>query len=144
MFARVSMSILAIALGAVLGQPPAVIGQTATQAVTQEFSKAMDAIKNYSVDKKNDAVAHSKKLMADADGKIKELESGAAVSNAETKAAMQQQLKDVKALRAKAGKQADELGKASGESWDKAKKGFGDAYSDLQKAYAKAAATLKK
>jgi len=144
MFARVSLSILAIALGAVLGQPPAVVAQSATQEITQEFSKAMDAIKNYSVEKKNDAVAHSKKLMADADGKIKELESGAATSNAETKAAMQGQLKDIKALRAKAGKQADELGKASGESWNAAKKGFGDTYSDLQKAYAKAASTLKK
>jgi hypothetical protein len=144
MLARVSLTVLTIALGAVLSQPQTVIGQTATQEMTQKFSETMDAIKAYSVDKKNEAVAHSKKLMSDADGKIKELESGTAISNAQTKEAMQQQLKDIKALRAKAGKHADELGKTSGESWNAAKKGFGDAYSELQKAYTKAVATLRK
>jgi predicted phage tail protein len=138
------LTILAIVLGAFLSQPPAVIGQTTTEEMTKKFNETMDAIKAYSVDKKNEAVAHSKKLMSDADGKIKELESGTAISNAQTKEAMQQQLKDIKALRAKAGKQADELGKASAQSWDSAKKGFGDTYAELQKAYAKATATLRK
>jgi hypothetical protein len=144
MHRRLSLTILAIALGAFLSQPPAAIGQTTTEEMTKKFNETMDAIKAYSVDKKNEAVAHSKKLMSDADGKIKELETGTAASNAETKAAMQQQLKDIKALRAKAGKHADQLGKSSGQAWDSAKKGFGDAYSDLQKAYSKAVATLKK
>jgi hypothetical protein len=139
-----SLTVLAIALGAFLSQPPAAIGQTTTEEMTKKFNETMDVIKAYSVDKKNEAVAHSKKLMSDADGKIKELETGTAASNAETKAAMQQQLKDIKALRAKAGKHADELGKASAQSWDSTKKGFADTYAELQKAYAKATATLRK
>ena len=144
MLQRVILTILTVGLGVVLLQPPAAIGQTTTEEMTKKFNETMDTIKAYSVEKKNEAVAHSKKLMSDADGKIKELETGTAQSNAETKAAMQQQLKDIKALRAKAGKQADELGKASAQTWDSTKKGFSDTYAELQKAYAKAAATLKK
>jgi gas vesicle protein len=140
MYRRISLIILAIALGALLSQPPAAIGQTATQ----KAGEAVDAIKAYSVDKKNDAVAHSKKLLSDIDGRIKELQTEASRSSGETKAAMQQQLKELQVMRDKAAKKADELGKASADTWDSVKGGFADAYSDLQKGYDKAAATLRK
>ena len=144
MHRRVSLGIVAIALGAVLSQPPAVIGQPSTKDDTQKAGGAVDAIKGYSVDKKNEAVAHAKKLVSDLDAKIKELQVQASRSAGDTKTAMQQQLKELQVMRDKAAKKADELSKASAESWDSVKGGFADAYTDLQKAYDKAAADLRK
>ena len=59
------MKILVIALSLFLLQATTVVAQTSTT----------DAIKNYSVEKKNEAAAHSKKLVSDFDVKIKELET---------------------------------------------------------------------
>jgi len=60
------MKILAIMLSLFLLQ--------ATTAVAQTSTSTTDAIKNYSMEKKNEAAADSKKLVSDFDTKIKYLE----------------------------------------------------------------------
>ena len=103
-----------------------------------------EAIKAYTVEKKNEAVAHAKKLTADLDAKIKELEAQASKRTGEAKAKAQTELKELKAKRAKASQKATELSKATKASWDRAKEGFVAAYHDLVAAYDKAAAEFKK
>src|SRR5712664_3078024 len=109
--------------------------QTTSKDISQKASETGEAIKDYTVEKKNEAVAQAKKLTADLDGKIKELEA---------KAKAQAQLRDLKAKRAKVSQKASDLGKATNASWDRAKEGFADAYRDLATAYEKAAAEFKK
>lgn len=135
---------MAIALGIILSQPLAAVAQTSTKDVTQKTGEAVDAIKAYSVDKKNDAVAYAKKLVRDFDAKIKELEAQASRVTGDAKTKLQRELKELKVMRDKAAKKVDELSKASAESWESVKGGFADAYTDLQKAYEKAAAGLRK
>jgi predicted translin family RNA/ssDNA-binding protein len=141
---RRSLGILAIGLGIILSQPLAVVAQTSTKDVTQKAGETTDAIKAYTVDKKNEAVAYAKKLVRDLDAKIKELEAQASRVTGDAKTKLQQELKELKVLRDKAAKKADELSKASAESWDSVKGGFADAYTDLRRAYDKAAANLRK
>jgi Skp family chaperone for outer membrane proteins len=111
----------------------------ATTAVAQ--TSTTESFKNYSVDKKNEAVAHSKKIVSDFDVKIKELETqiskdaSAAGADAKRQGKELKELTDLKAARAQAAKKSDEMGKASKESWDGAQKAFADSYKDLQKAY---------
>jgi hypothetical protein len=134
------MKILIIALTLLLLPATTVVAQTST----------VDVIKNYSVEKKNEAAAHSKKLVSDFDMKIKDLEkqvskdASAAAADAKRQGKELKELTDLKAAQAQAAKKADEMGKASAQSWNGAKQAFADSYKDLQKAYDAAVAKVKK
>jgi len=118
--------------------------QTTSKDVTQKASETGQAIKEYTVEKKDEAVAHAKKATADLEAKIKELEAQASKQTGELKAKSQAQIKDLKAKRAKASEKVTELSRATTASWDKAKEGFANAYRDLAVAYDKAVAEFKK
>jgi len=141
---RVTLGILAIVLGAFLTPAAPAVGQTSGKDATQKAGEAADAIKAYTVDKKNEAVVYAKKLVSDLDVKIKDLEAQVSRDTSAAKADGQRQLKELKATRDKTAKKADELGRASAESWDSVKHGFADAYKDLNKAYEAAVAKLRK
>jgi peptidoglycan hydrolase CwlO-like protein len=134
------MKILVIAMSLFLLPATTVVAQTST----------MGEVKSYTVEKKNEAVAYSKKLVNDFDVKIKDLETqiskdtSAAGADAKRQGKDLKELADLKAARAKASKSADELSKASKESWADAQKAFHDSYTDLQKSYDAAVAKLKK
>ena len=118
--------------------------QTTSKDVGQKASETGEAIKDYTIEKKNEAVAQAKKLTADLDAKIKDLEAEASKQTGEAKAKAQAQLRDLKAKRGAASRKASDLGKATKASWERAKEGFADAYRDLATAYEKAAAEFKK
>lgn len=139
---RVSF-LLAAVLAVALHQPPPAVGQTTGKDVSKKAADAWDTVKAYTVEKKNDAVAYSKKLVSEADAKIKRLEAKASKASGDTKAQYDKAVKDLKTKRAQASKKLDEMGKATGSAWDSAKDGFADAYKDLHEAYEKAAAAFK-
>jgi len=118
--------------------------QTTSKDVSQKASETGQAIKDYTVEKKDEAVAHARKITADLDAKIKSLEAQASKQTGEIKAKAQAQIKDLKAKRAKASQKVTELSRATKASWEKAKEGFADAYRDLATAYDKAAAEFRK
>jgi peptidoglycan hydrolase CwlO-like protein len=134
------MKILVIAMSLFLLPATTVVAQTSTTG----------EVKSYTVEKKNEAVAYSKKLVNDFDVKIKDLETqiskdtSAAGADAKRQGKDLKELADLKAARAKASKSADELSKASKDSWADAQKAFHDSYKDLQKSYDAAVAKLKK
>lgn len=129
-----------VVLAAALPAP----AQTTGKDVAQKASETGQAIRDYSVEKKDEAVAHARRITADLEAKIKDLEAQAARQTGEVKARSQAQLKELKAKRAKASRKASELGRATKASWEKAKEGFADAYRDLASAYDRAAAEWTK
>ena len=118
--------------------------QTTSKDVSQKASETGQAIKDYTVEKKDEAVAHAKKITADLEARIKELEAQASKQTGEIKAKSQAQIKDLKAKRTKASQKVTELSRATKASWERAKEGFADAYRDLASAYDRAAAEFKK
>jgi len=140
----VTLGIVAVAMGAFLIHAAPAVGQTSGKDATQKVGEAADAIKGYTVEKKSEAVAYSKKLMSDLDAKIKDLEAQVSRDTSAAKADGQRQLKELKATRDKTAKKADELGRATAASWDSVKTGFADSYKDLNKAYDEAAAKWRK
>jgi DNA repair exonuclease SbcCD ATPase subunit len=118
--------------------------QTSAKDVSQKATEAGEAIRDYTVEKKDEAVAHAKKLVADLDAKIKELETQASRQTGEARARLQAQIRDLRAKRAAAAKKLDELTRASKASWEHAKQGFADAYRDLAQAFEKATAEFRK
>jgi len=141
---HVTLAIFAIALSAFLTHAAPAVGQTSGKDATQKTGEAADAIKGYTVEKKNEAVAHAKKLVSELDVKIKDLDAQVARDTSAVKADAQRQLKELKATRDKTAKKADELGRATAESWESVKRGFADSYTDLNKAYNDAVAKLRK
>jgi chromatin segregation and condensation protein Rec8/ScpA/Scc1 (kleisin family) len=123
---------------------PPVVAQTSSKDVAEKASETGEAIKAYTVEKKNEAVAHAKKITADLDAKIKDLVAQASRQTGEAKAKAQAEIKELKAKQVKASQKATELSKATKASWDRAKEGFVLAYHDLVTAYDKAAAEFKK
>jgi len=140
----VTLGIVAVAMGAFLIHAAPAVGQTSGKDATQKVGEAADAIKGYTVEKKSEAVAYSKKLMSELDAKIKDLEAQVSRDTSAAKADGQRQLKELKATRDKTAKKADELGRATAASWDSVKTGFADSYKDLNKAYDEAAAKWRK
>ncbi len=143
----VNLGIVAIALGAFLIHAAPAVGQTSGKDATQKVGEAADAIKGYTVDKKNEAVVYAKKLVSDLDVKIKDPEiqfsRDVSVAGADAKRQVNE-LKQLKAIRAETGKKLDEMDRASSESWNSAKQAFADSYRDLQKAYDDAIAKVRK
>ena len=135
---------LVVTIGVLATSAVPVPAQTTSTDVSQKASETGQAIKDYTVEKKDEAVAHAKKITADLDAKIKDLEAQASKQTGEIKAKSQAQIKDLKAKRTKASKKVAELSRATKASWDRAKEGFADAYRDLAAAYDKAVAEFKK
>lgn len=142
----IAVTTLAVGVTLALLSTPAGPGwaQTTGKDVGQKAAETGDAIRDYSVEKKDEAVAHAKRLAADLDARIKELEAQASKQTGEAKAKAQAQLKDLRAKRAEASRKLADLSRASKASWDRAKEGFANAYRDLATAYDKAAAEFKK
>lgn len=138
------MSAMVVTLGLLAVSALAAPAQTTGKDVAQKASETGQAIKDYTVEKKDEAVAHARKITADLEAKIKDLEAQAAKQTGEVRARSQAQLKELRAKRAKASQKASELGRATKASWEKAKEGFADAYRDLASAYDRAAAEWKK
>jgi hypothetical protein len=123
---------------------PVLAQQTTAKDVSQKMTETGEAIKDYTVDRKDEAVAYAKKLRSDMDAKIKALEARASKQPAEAKAKSDQMIKDLKAQRAKMSGKFNDLSKATKASWDETKKGFADAYRDLARSYDKAVAEFEK
>jgi hypothetical protein len=139
---RVGLAMITAILAAVLYDPAPAIAQT-SKDVSKKTGETWDAVKEYTVEKKNDAVAYGRKLVREADGKIKQLEGKAAKASSDAKVQYDKEVKDLKAKRAEASRKLDEMGKASAAAWDDAKQAFADAYKDLHQSYEKAVARLK-
>ena len=118
--------------------------QTKASDVSQKASETVAAIKSYSVEKKDEAVAYAKKVGADVDARIKELKAQAARQTGEAKAKSDALIRDLEAKRAQAGRKAREMSQATKASWDKTKDAFAEAYREVAAAYDRAAAGIKK
>lgn len=138
--ARAVMFVAALALVF----PLAALAQTSGKDVATKTEEAAEAIRGYTIEKKNEAVAHGKKLLRDIDGKLKQMNAQTAKATGEVKVAAQQQMTELKAKRQDVAAKLDEMGKASAASWDSVKNGFADAFKDLHGAYDKAVAQFKK
>ena len=135
---------IVVTIGVLAASALPVPAQTTSKDVSQKASETGQAIKDYTVEKKDEAVAHAKKVTADLETKIKELEAQASKQTGEIKAKSQAQIKELKAKRTKASQKVTELSRATKASWEKAKEGFADAYRDLASAYDRAAAEFRK
>lgn len=103
-----------------------------------------ERIKGYAHTEKKEAVKDGKKVLAEIDGKIKDMKKQAAQAKGETKAAYERELTDLRAKRAEAEKHLNHMQKAGGDAWHATRDGFANAYQNLHEAFEKSAAALKR
>lgn len=103
-----------------------------------EKGSTWEDIKAWSHEKKTDAVAAGKKMLAATDEKIKEIEAQARKSGTETQAAHQKNMKEMKAHRDAAAKKLEQMEKATATAWNGTRDAFAAAYKDLTDSQAKA------
>jgi hypothetical protein len=138
---RIAAMVAAVILLVVAFPVPA---QTQSKEVSQKAAETIEAIRSYTVEKKDEALAYVRKVGADVDARIKDLKAQAAKQTGEAKARSQALIKDLDAKRAEAGKKASDLSRATKASWDKAKDAFAEAYREVAAAYDRAAAEIRK
>jgi hypothetical protein len=110
--------------------------------VKQETMEAIEAIKNYTVDKKDEAVREVKVVLEDLDIRIDRMQSRIENKwNEMDQASRESARKTIQALRKKRNELSEWYGgmkHSSAEAWDHVKKGFVDGYEALAGAFDKA------
>ncbi len=114
-----------------------------SKGVKEKAVGTVDAVKDYSVEKKNEAVRYARRLSRKADADLKEIQAKTAKTTGNAKAKSQQQLSELKKKRAAAAKKLRELRKATASSWDTAKQGFIDSFKDLRESLDRAGEEFK-
>jgi Skp family chaperone for outer membrane proteins len=105
---------------------------------------AWEKIKSYAHDRKTEAVAEGKKMIAATDRQIAALKKEIAQSTGEARKAHEQNMKELQAKRQVAQAELVKMQKSAARTWDATKEGFSNAYRDLQQAYEKAASAPSK
>jgi hypothetical protein len=102
-----------------------------------------EKISSYAHERKAEAVAEGKRLIAETDKKIAEMKKQTQHSTAEAKAAHQANMKELRQKKKEAGAQLAKLQRSSVKTWDATKEGFANAYLAMRASYDKATGTAK-
>ncbi len=110
--------------------------------VRKEANDTLRAIKNYSIDKKDEVMAEARDILDKMDVKIDKLERQSSekwqdMSEA-SREKSQQALRELRQKRNEIAEWYGGMKQSSSEAWDEMKKGFIKSYQSLQKAYDKA------
>jgi Skp family chaperone for outer membrane proteins len=97
-----------------------------------------EKIAEFAHERKAEAVAEGKRLMAEADKKLAEIKAQTEHSTAEAKAAHAANMKELQQKKNEARQQLAKLQKASSQTWDATKEGFANAYQAMRASFDKA------
>jgi hypothetical protein len=97
-----------------------------------------EKISSYAHERKAEAVAEGKRLIAEADKKIAEMKKQTQHSSAEAKAAHAANMKELVQKKKEAGAQLAKMQRASSKTWDATKEGFANAYTAMRTSFDKA------
>ncbi len=114
-------------------------------AVHAAGDKAMtwEDVKGWTIDKKNDAIAAGKKMLAATDSKIDALQAQAKKSGTDTSEAHRKNMQELRARRAAAAAELDKLERAGATAWAGTRDAFAKAYRDLTDSHDKATGAKK-
>lgn len=116
--------------------------ETSREEVRREVSDAIEAIKGYSIEQRNQALRQARTMLDSLDSRIDQLEDRLRQDwDRMSEATRNRTAKTLRKLREKRNELAEWYGSlrhGSSNAWDEIKQGFSDAYSELQTAWEKA------
>jgi hypothetical protein len=117
--------------------------KTTASDVSQKMDDAAHAVKNYSVEQRDDALKNAKHVLAQADAHIDYLESEMTRNwdkmNASARKQAQETMKTLRRQRQELSQSYGELKRSSANAWDEVKSGFATSYDALRRSFSKAA-----
>lgn len=117
-------------------------GKTSIEEVRQEASDLAEALKNYTVEQRDDAVKASKAALDDLDQRIDALQTRVDEDWDQMSQAVREEtrenLKKFRDQRTRAAEWYGSMKASSASAWDEMKQGFSSAYGELAKAWEKA------
>jgi hypothetical protein len=102
-----------------------------------------EKISSYAHERKAEAVAEGKRLIAEADKKIAEMKQQTQHSSADAKAAHAANMKELQQKKKQAQQELTKLQRASSKTWEATKEGFADAYQAMRASFDKATSSTK-
>jgi hypothetical protein len=102
--------------------------KTTREDVRKEVRDAVDAIKSYSADKRDEAVKRAKSALDDFDARMDKLEQKAKEKQEKAVARLKERRKQV-------AKRYEEMKQATKEKWEKAKSRFLKSYQEMEEEY---------
>ncbi len=147
MNSKIIQSVLASLLAVTFGWGQGYAEQVRTdkptmQDVKKEMAEAVETIKHYSADQRDEAVDKAKAVMDDLDAKIDKLETSIhkqwATMDKTARHKAQAALDRLKQHRKEMAESYKALQQSTAGAWEHVKKGFADSYMDLQDAWQKA------
>lgn len=117
-------------------------GKTEMPEVKKKVDDALQAIKSYSIDKKDQAMVRAKEMLDEMDARIDELEKRSAEKwqqmNEASREKSQQTLRELRKKRNDLAEWYGGMKQSSADAWGEVKKGFVDSYHTLNEAFDKA------
>lgn len=118
-------------------------GKTTGKDVGEKIDETAHAIKNYSVEQRDEALKSAKSALAEADNRIDHYESEMGKNwdkmNASARKHAQETMKTLRRQRQDLSESYGELKRSSSNAWDEVKSGFAKSYDALRDSFAKAA-----
>lgn len=102
-----------------------------------------EKISSYAHDRKAEAVAEGKRLLAETDKKIAEMKKQAKQSGTDTKTAYEANMKELVQKKKEAQVQLSKMQRASSKTWEATKEGFANAYQAMRASFDKATGDAK-
>jgi hypothetical protein len=103
--------------------------------VQMQVGEALDAIKDYSADKRDEAVAAGRQLMDSLDRRIEEMQARVDTASEQTSEATREKWRETKAglieLRKNAAMRLEAMRESGSDAWSKAKQDFSDSVETL-------------
>jgi F0F1-type ATP synthase membrane subunit b/b' len=123
--------------------PAAFSADTTGQEIGKKLDDAGKAIKEYSAEHRDEALARAKKALAEADARIDEFENNVNKKwdsmNASARQRAQESLRTMRQRRLELAENYGELKRSSSKAWEEVKGGFVKSYDALRDAFSKAA-----
>jgi TolA-binding protein len=141
------LTLLTLFLALVLAGAPmsfaAEAGKTTGADVGRKMDETAQTIKNYSLEQRDEALKSAKKLLAEADGRIEQLENDMSSNwdnmSASARKHAQDTMRTLRRQRQDLSQSYGELKRSSANAWDEVKGGFAKSYGALHDSFAKAA-----
>ena len=141
------LTLLTLFLALVLAGAPMSFAADASKTTGADVGRKMDetaqTIKNYSLEQRDEALKSAKKLLAEADGRIEQLENDMSKNwdnmNASARKHAQDTMRTLRRQRQDLSQSYGELKRSSANAWDEVKGGFAKSYDALHDSFARAA-----
>ena len=125
------------------GAPMSFAADNGDKTAGQKLDETSQSIKNYSAEKRDEALKSAKKVLADADARIDHFENEMSKNwdkmDASARKRAQETMRTLRRQRQDLSQSYGELKRSSSNAWDEVKGGFSKSYDALRDSFSKAA-----